>query len=94
MRCLLVATAIAFLITGSTTRSQAISTIGGNVAQACYEAARDDRTDQLALAKGDQALKGTLWPFDVVATHVNRGVIYALRPFVGERCQTTTRGSR
>jgi tetratricopeptide (TPR) repeat protein len=79
VRCLLVVTAAIFLAAGSAARSQAISTIGGSVAQACYEAARDDRTDQLALGECDQALKEPLSSSDRVATHVNRGIIHASR---------------
>ena len=79
MRFLLLVTAGAFLVTGSAARSQAVSTIGGSVAQSCYEAALNDRTDQLALAECDQALKEILSSSDLVATHVNRGIIYASR---------------
>jgi tetratricopeptide (TPR) repeat protein len=84
IRYLLVATASAFLASGSSAKSQAISTIGGSVAQACYEAARDDRTDQLALAECDQALDAPLSSSDLVATHVNRGIIHASRRDYGE----------
>jgi tetratricopeptide (TPR) repeat protein len=79
MRYLLVATATAFLAAGSAAKSQAISTIGGSAAQACFEAARDDRTDQLALAECNQALSEVLSSSDIVATHVNRGIIHASR---------------
>lgn len=59
--------------------AQAITTIGSSAAQACYEAARDRHRSQAALANCEQALNGALSAADLVATHVNRGILFALR---------------
>ena len=59
--------------------SQAITAIGSSDAEACYEAARDQRRSPADLVICDQALGGVLALPDAVATHVNRGIIHALR---------------
>ena len=74
-----VAVATAALIAAPAGASQAITTIGSSSAQACYEAARDRRVAPPDLGQCEQALKGVLSPPDRVATHVNRGIIQALR---------------
>lgn len=77
MHCLLVAAASALLVSATGAASQAITTIGSSAAQACYEAARDRRMADVSTC--DQALSGALSSSDLVATHVNRGILHALR---------------
>ncbi len=79
MHCLVVAAAAAVLASASAAAGQAVTTIGSSAAQACYEAARDQRAGQTDLSICDQALKDGLSSSDLVATHVNRGIILALR---------------
>ena len=76
-RVVAAATAAMGFATGAA--SQAISTIGSSAAQACYEAARDQRIARTDLSNCDQALADGLASPDLVATHVNRGIILALR---------------
>ena len=59
--------------------SQAITSVGSSDAEACFEAARDQRRSQSDLVICNQALSGVLASSDAVATHVNRGIIHALR---------------
>ncbi len=79
MRCLVIATAGAMLVSATEATAQAVTTIGSSAAQACYEAARDQRAVPGDLASCDQALNDGLSSSDRVATHVNRGIIRALR---------------
>ena len=79
MHCLVIAAAGAALVSAGAAAGQAVTTIGSNAAQACYEAARDQRASQADLNTCDQALEDGLSSSDVVATHVNRGIILALR---------------
>jgi tetratricopeptide (TPR) repeat protein len=79
MHCLVIAAGAAALVSASGTSGQAVTTIGSSAAQACYEAARDQRSAQVDLGTCDQALEDGLSSSDVVATHVNRGIILALR---------------
>ena len=79
MHYLVVAAATAALVAASGAASQAVTTIGSSAAQACYEAARDQRAAQTDLSTCDQALRDVLSSSDQVATHVNRGIIRALR---------------
>ena len=79
MHYLVVSVATAVLVSATGAASQAITTIGNSAAEACYEAARDQRTAQADLGNCDQALRGVLSSSDLVATHVNRGIIFALR---------------
>src|SRR5688500_7621050 len=79
MHCLVVAAAAAALVAASGAAGQAVTTIGSSAAQACYEAARDQRSAQVNLGTCNQAMKEGLSSFDLVATHVNRGIILALR---------------
>ena len=79
MHCLVVAAAGAALVLATEAAGQAVTTIGSSAAQACYEAARDQRSAQVDLGTCDQALKDGLSSSDLVATHVNRGIIRALR---------------
>lgn len=79
MHYLVLAAAAAVLVCASGAASQAVTTIGNSAAQACYEAARDQRAAHAALSDCDQALNDVLSPPDLVATHVNRGIILALR---------------
>jgi len=76
---LLVAAAAAALASATGAAGQAITTIGSNAAQACFEAARDRRTARAELSNCDRALEDALSPPDLVATHVNRGILHALR---------------
>ncbi len=79
MHGLVIAGAAAALVCAAGAAGQAVTTIGSSAAQACYEAARDQRTVQGDLASCDQALNDGLSSSDRVATHVNRGIIRALR---------------
>lgn len=79
MHYLVVSAATAVLVSATGAASQAMTTIGSSAAQACYEAARDQRTAHADLGNCDQALRGVLSSSDLVATHVNRGIIFALR---------------
>jgi tetratricopeptide (TPR) repeat protein len=79
MHYLVLATATAVLVSASGASSQAVTTIGSNAAQACYEAARDRRSGQGDLSICDQAMGDVLASPDLVATHVNRGIVRALR---------------
>jgi tetratricopeptide (TPR) repeat protein len=76
---MLIGAAAAGLASASSATGQAITTIGSNAAQACYEAAREHRTGPTALSNCDQAFEEPLSAPDVVATHVNRGILRALR---------------
>jgi len=78
MHHLLVAVGAAALVAASAAASQSI-TIGSGAAEACYEAARERRTSQTALDECDQAISGVLSSPDLVATHVNRGILHALK---------------
>lgn len=79
MHYLLVATGAAVLVSASAAASQSITTIGSGAAEACYEAAREQRASQTALGECDQAIGGVLLSSDRVATHVNRGILHALK---------------
>jgi len=79
MHKLVIAAATAALTTASGAAGQAVTTIGSSAAQACYEAARDQRTAPADLNICVSALKDGLSERDVVATYVNRGIILALR---------------
>jgi tetratricopeptide (TPR) repeat protein len=79
MHCLVIAAAGAALVSASGAAGQAVTTIGSSSAQACYEAARDQRASPADLNICDQALREGLSSSDVVATHVNRGIVLALR---------------
>ncbi len=79
MHHLLVATAAAALIAASAATAQSITTIGSGAAEACYEAARQRRASETALDECNQAISGVLSSSDLVATHVNRGIIHALK---------------
>ncbi|HEV2079544.1 MAG TPA: tetratricopeptide repeat protein, partial [Allosphingosinicella sp.] len=79
MRYLLVAAAAAGLVSATGAAAQAITTLGSSAAQSCYKAARDHRTALAELSRCDQALSGALSFADLVATHVNRGILHALR---------------
>ena len=79
MHYLAVGAATMLLVSASEAASQAITTIGSSAAQACYEAARDQRTAQVDLVNCDQALNDVIPSSDLVATYVNRGIIFALR---------------
>lgn len=79
MHYFVIAAAAAGLVWASGAASQAITTIGSNAAQACYEAARDQRTARADLSNCEQALADGLASPDLVATYVNRGIIRALR---------------
>ena len=79
MHALPVAAAATALLWAAGAAGQAVTTIGSSAAQACYEAARHGRTAQAELGHCDQALQGALSASDLVATHVNRGILHALR---------------
>ena len=79
MHYLVISAATAVLVSATGAASQAVTTIGSSAAEACYEAARDQRTGQADLGNCDQALRGALSPSDLVAIYVNRGIIFALR---------------
>ncbi len=79
MHYLLVAVAAAGLVSATGAAGQAITTLGSSAAQSCYKAARDHRTAQAEVSNCDQALNGALSYADLVATHVNRGILHALR---------------
>lgn len=58
----------------------AITVIGNSSARLCYEAARAHQTSSAAMAQCDAALDNeALTPGDEVATHVNRGIVRAMR---------------
>jgi len=78
MRTLLAAgLAIAALSAGSA--SAAVMVLGDGPAKACYEAARDDRSDLEALRDCNAALEGALSRHDRMATSINRGIVYVNR---------------
>lgn len=79
MHYLVIAAAAVALVSASGAASQAVTTIGSSAAQVCYEAARDQRTAPADLSNCDRALDDGLASSDLVATHVNRGIILALR---------------
>lgn len=79
MHHLLVAAAAVGLVSATGAAGQAVTTLGSSAAQACYEAARDHRAAQAELGNCDRALSGALSFADLVATHVNRGILHALR---------------
>ncbi len=54
----------------------AVTVIGGSAARQCYEAAEFSRSSLTALEACDAALKeASLTRYELVATHVNRGII-------------------
>lgn len=57
----------------------AVTVIGSNSARLCYEAARSQRTSASAIARCDAAFDEALSADDEVATHVNRGILRAMR---------------
>ncbi|MGE0596481.1 MAG: tetratricopeptide repeat protein [Hyphomonadaceae bacterium] len=77
LRCVVVATA-AFALAAP---AQAlVIVVGSGPARACYEAARDSRTDAVSLRTCSTALnEGALARGERAATLVNRGVIHAAR---------------
>jgi tetratricopeptide (TPR) repeat protein len=79
MRYLVLAVGAVALAAASGAAGQAVTTIGSSAAQACYEAARDQRAAQAELSNCDRALSDGLATTDRVATHVNRGILRALR---------------
>ena len=79
MRAHLIAAGMATSVCASAAAGQAVSTYGGSAAQACYEAARSESRDPSSLNECDSALNGALSPSDRIATHVNRGILHALR---------------
>ena len=79
MHSLAVVAATLALVSASGAAGQAVTTIGSSAAQACYEAARDQRAAQADLNTCNQAMKDGLSSADLVATHVNRGILLALR---------------
>ena len=79
MRYLALAAGAVALAAASGAAGQAVTTIGSSAARACYEAARDQRTAPSELGNCDRALADGLARADLVATHVNRGILRALR---------------
>jgi len=51
--------------------------LGNSAARLCYEAAESDNATTMAIARCDEALRGdvALTQYEVVATHVNRGIL-------------------
>src|SRR5688500_14331899 len=93
MHCLVVAAAAAALVAASGAAGQAVTTIGSSAAQACYEAARDQRSAQVNLGTCNQAMKEGLSSSDLVATHGNRGVILAWRADYANACLESHRAA-
>ena len=87
MRYLVLVAGALALAAASGAGGQAVTTIGSSAAQACYEAARDQRIAQAELNNCDRALSDGLATADLVATHVNRGIIRALRGEHGKALQ-------